>query len=438
MDTIVALSTPIGKSAVAVIRLSGQKAIEIVTEFFAPMPTEPNFLKVGNLKTQHFVEKAMCVYFVAPKSFTGENMVELHCHGGIAVIDAVLETCLLHGARMAENGEFSKRSFINGKQNLSTAEGTIEMIEAETKSAAKAGSQLLENQLGKVTILLQDRLTNLISQTEVALDYPEEDLELPTKKQLQTELKNISQELKSLLSTVETGKIVKYGIDIAIVGAPNVGKSSLLNAFLGNDRAIVTDIAGTTRDTLTESLNYKNTRFNFVDTAGIRETNDTVEAIGVERAKNALKNADVVLSVFDEENSPVDTKDISAKIIFVKNKSDISKNRTNVLNTEIGTNILIDVSAKTNHNIAELKEAIYKMYFAGQIDSNALILTNARHANCLAVALNCLEQIEIENATLDVVALKLHEAWQVLGEITGTTANEDIIDRIFEKFCLGK
>ncbi|MBQ8505423.1 MAG: tRNA uridine-5-carboxymethylaminomethyl(34) synthesis GTPase MnmE, partial [Clostridia bacterium] len=321
-STIVALSTARGRSAIAVIRMSGDDAIEIAKKIFAPFPKQPNLLKVGTIKTEHFNEHAMCVYFVAPHSYTGENSVEFHCHGGTAVPQAVIEKCLENGAVMAQNGEFSKRAFINGKQNLTNAEGIIEMIDAETASAAKAGANLLENKLGKKVIALQDQLLDLLSACEAALDYPEEDLELPTTQQVDTQLADIEKQLSSLISTTALGKIAKNGIDVAILGAPNVGKSSLLNALLGTDRAIVSQIEGTTRDTLTESVVYRDIKFNFIDTAGLRQTTDEIEEEGIRRAHLAAQNADVVLFVVDNENTPL-TLEMMPPIVTIFNKSDL-------------------------------------------------------------------------------------------------------------------
>ena len=433
--TIVALATPVGRSAVAVIRMSGEDSIDIAKQIFSPMPTKPNMLRVGRLATPNFEEQAMCVYFVAPKSYTGENSVEFHCHGGMEVVRAVIDLCISKGARMAQNGEFSKRAFINGKQNLSNAEGIIEMIDAETQAGVKAGENLLNNRLGKLTVSLQDNLTDLISSTEAALDYPEEDLELPTTEKICTSVKQLDQSLVELLDTVSIGKIVKYGINIAIVGRPNVGKSSLLNAFLGTDRAIVSDIEGTTRDTLNESISYKDTRFNFIDTAGLRNTDNVIEAEGIKRAQKAIQDCDIVLWVVDGKD--VDSKpDFDKPYIKVCNKNDIFDYGKQADNSNTVT-----VSAKHNVGIDQLKEKIYNIFaIKGSTVQSGVILTNARHIDCLTAAHRVLERIlnECDSCSMDLIAASLHEAWSILGEITGTTADEAIIDRIYSKFCLGK
>lgn len=429
--TIVALSTARGRSAIAVVRMSGDDAIEIAKKFFKPFPKEPNYLKVGTLSTPQFDEHAMCVYFVAPHSYTGENTVEFHCHGGSAVCQAVIEQCIANGAVPAQNGEFSKRAFINGKQNLTNAEGIIEMIDAETASAAKAGANLLENKLGKKVVAMQDVLLDLVSSCEATLDYPEEDLELPTVGTVEKQLTSLINELETLISTATLGKVAKYGINVAIVGKPNVGKSSLLNALLGTDRAIVSDVQGTTRDTLTESVNYRDIKFNFVDTAGIRDTQDVVEIEGVKRAQKAADNADVVLHVTDDPTDRSVYPTVRPQV-RIYNKSDLFDSSPCCVDSLI-------VSAK-NGDVEIIKSTLYEMFSAGEIENNDLLITNERHLSCLKLAKKQIDEARTncQNATLDVVASLLRQAWETLGEITGSSAREDIIDRIYSKFCLGK
>lgn len=429
--TIVALSTAPGKSAIAVVRMSGDNAIEIAKKIFLPMPKQPNLLKVGNLQTESFVEHAMCVYFEAPHSYTGENMVEFHCHGGLVVPKAVVESCLKFGAVMAQNGEFSKRAFVNGKQNLTNAEGIIEMIDAETTSAAKAGANLLENKLGKKIVQLQNGLLDLIAAGEVALDYPEEDIELPTAEKIKNTLIATKEQLNALICTSTLGKVARYGIDVAIVGAPNVGKSSLLNALLGEDRAIVSDILGTTRDTLSESVAYKDIKFNFVDTAGIRKTENVIEQEGIRRAKAAADKADVVLNVTDNPSDRSVYQTIRPQI-RVFNKCDLFDEMPCCDDSLV-------VSAKSG-NVEIIKETLYDMFCAGDIQTTDLFITNERHLQGLKDTVARIDEaiVAAENSTMDIVVGAARQAWQTLGEITGTLSNEDIINKIYSKFCLGK
>ena len=428
-STIVALSTARGRSAIAVVRMSGDQAIDIAQKFFSPFPKQPNMLKVGTLHTEYFDEHAMCVYFVAPHSYTGENSVEFHCHGGTAVCQAVIETCLKHGAVMAQNGEFSKRAFLNGKQNLTNAEGIIEMIEAETASAAKAGANLLENKLGKRVVELQNMLLDVLSSSEAALDYPEEDLELPTVASIKQTLRQVAQQLDDLLATSTLGKVAKYGIDVAIVGAPNVGKSSLLNALLNSDRAIVSDVRGTTRDTLTESVFYKDIKFNFVDTAGLHETTDRVEMEGIKRARRAADSADIVLNVTDDPTDRSVYPTVRPQI-RVYNKSDLFETLPCCVDSLV-------VSAKRGE-VEIIKETIYEMFSAGEIETSDLLITNERHLSCLHRARKLVDDILQSETTLDIVSTAVRNLWETLGEITGTSAQEDIINNIYSKFCLGK
>ncbi len=429
--TIVALSTAIGKSAIAVVRMSGNDSIDIAKKIFSPMPKEANYLKVGNLKTENFDEQAMCVYFVAPHSYTGENMVEFHCHGGRMVIKAVIDACLANGAVMAQNGEFSKRAFINGKQNLTNAEGVIEMIDAESISAAKAASNLLKNKLGQKVVVLQDKLLDVVSAGEVALDYPEEDLELPTMAQIKENLQEILDNIEKLIRTSTLGKVARYGIDVAIVGAPNVGKSTLLNALLGQDRAIVSDISGTTRDTLCEKVMYKDICFNFIDTAGLHDTNDRIESEGIRRAKEAADNADVVLNVTD---NPLD------RTVYPTIKPQIRVfNKADLFDELPCCDDSLIVSAKSGE-VESVKEMLYDMFCAGDILNSDLLITSERHLDCLKKAAEEIKQAisASQNSTMDIVVSAAKNAWAVLGEITGTSAREDIIDRIYSKICLGK
>lgn len=430
-EVIAAISTPVGRGAISVVRMSGKGSIEIAKSLFKNMPEKANELKLGRFNGENFSDQAMCVYFSSPRSYTGEDMVEFQMHGGYAVANAALKTLLNNGCRLAEHGEFTKRAYLNGKMNLANVEGVMDIIDAESVTAAENGYKMLTGALDGKISELQDKLTDLLAQIEVALDYPEEDLEYVTKEQIKNSLSEIKQKTQSLLDTSSKGRIIKNGVNIAIVGKTNVGKSSLLNTLVGYDRAIVTDIEGTTRDTLSESYVYRDVKFNFIDTAGLRKTSDVVENIGIERSKKAVENADIVLLVYDGEKVDGEYEEIAKnpKTIKVFNKADIKNHGNDVLS----------VSAKTGENVEKLKEVIYEKIKLGNISSSDVMITNARHIDCLNRALKSLDRAnEVIDETLDCISLEIREGWQALGEITGATANEEVVNRIFEKFCVGK
>lgn len=430
-EVIAAISTPVGRGAISVVRMSGKGSIEIAKSLFKNMPEKANELKLGRFNGENFSDQAMCVYFSSPRSYTGEDMVEFQMHGGYAVANAALKTLLNNGCRLAEHGEFTKRAYLNGKMNLANVEGVMDIIDAESVTAAENGYKMLTGALDGKISELQDKLTDLLAQIEVALDYPEEDLEYVTKEQIKDALSEIKQKTQSLLDTSSKGRIIKNGVNIAIVGKTNVGKSSLLNTLVGYDRAIVTDIEGTTRDTLSESYVYRDVKFNFIDTAGLRKTSDVVENIGIERSKKAVENADIVLLVYDGEKVDGEYEEIAKnpKTIKVFNKADIKNHGNDVLS----------VSAKTGENVEKLKEVIYEKIKLGNISSSDVMITNARHIDCLNRALKSLDRAnEVIDETLDCISLEIREGWQALGEITGATANEEVVNRIFEKFCVGK
>ena len=433
-DTIVALSTPFGKGAVAIVRMSGEESLSIAKQLFRPFPAKPGYLQVGKLKTEYFTDQAMCVFFEAPHSFNGENMVEFHCHGGMALVEGVLKACCDKGARMAVNGEFSKRAFLNGKMNLTNAEGMIEMIDAETSTGVRSGFELLQGRFGREITAMQDRLTDVLAKIEVTLDYPEEDLEEATVAETRIAVKELVQQTEKLLQGARKGRLVKYGVTVAIVGKPNVGKSSLLNALINSDKAIVSDEPGTTRDVVEQAFCYRDTRFHFMDTAGIHETENKIEQQGISKSKTAAETADVVLAVIPA-HEPLSAEDVSVlelvrktEHLVVKNKADLGKKCP-----EEG----IFVSAATGEGLEELKQNLYDRTVKKALSGEDLVLTNLRHIGCLERAGQSLEQ-SLEAVSLDVAAMLLKEAWTQFGEITGNTASVAVIDRIFAKFCVGK
>lgn len=447
--TICAISTPIGNGGISIVRISGTNAIEITNKITKKdiSKFEARKLYLTKIFTENFNDNALVVVFKSPNSYTGEDMVEIQCHGGILIAKGILNSLLSNGAIMAENGEFTKRAFVNGKISLDKAEGVIDMINAESESSIKAGYNLLSGKLFEKINSLQSYLTDCLAEMEVILDYPEEDIDYINNNKINNNLDKTSKELEELLLTCKTGKQVKNGINVSILGKPNVGKSSLLNALLGYERAIVTNVAGTTRDTIEEKYNYKGITFNIVDTAGIRESNDTVESIGIKKAEDSLNYADIVLLVLDLnknlENEDLKIIDLvkNKKVILVLNKTDLVQNLD--LNSEKLQNFneKVFVSAYNLDNINELKEKIYNNVVNKDILNSQILITNTRHENALRTSLNYInnaKELLKNQESLDLIILEVKSAWLELGKITGQTNNEEIINTIFSKFCLGK
>ena len=445
-ETIVAISTGTGSGAISIVRMSGSKAIEIADEIFStaknnkPSSFEPRMLTLGKVKTKTFDEQAMCVCFKAPKSYTGEDMVEFQCHGGSQIASGIMRECLSRGARVATNGEFTKRAFLNGKMTLSSAEGMMDMINAESDAEVRAGYNLLSGTLSKLAFFAQDELTDVLSEIEVSFDYPEETIEYITKAKIKEKLSNLKEKIDEVLKTSRTGKMIKSGINVLIVGKPNVGKSSLLNALLQKERAIVTDVAGTTRDTIEETMLLDDVKVNLIDTAGIHDTTDKVEKIGVDKAKDLIKQADIVLFLVDSNREfTKEDKDIFESIqksnyIVVKTKSDLKQANAKHFDGEIF------VSNTNLSGIAELKDRIKQLTNLSNVSSASVIITNERHKEALEHASKSLTTAleNLESDSLDLISIDIKDAYTSLGEITGTTTSEKIIDQIFKKFCLGK
>lgn len=432
-DVISAIATAPGTGGVAIIRLSGENSLLIAEKMFKPSGKVgvsdfiPNMLYTGNIAGEGFTDFGMCVFFKAPKTFTGENVVEFHCHGGVQIARGILQKSISFGARAAEKGEFTKRAFINGKLSLSSAEGMVDMINAESLALLRAGSMLYNEKLTNEIKGLQAELTSLLAEIAASLDYPEEDLDGLETAKIKQEIIALSGKLNKLASSYSCGKKFKEGVTVAICGKPNTGKSSLLNAILGYDKAIVSNEAGTTRDAVEGSVQLNGVIFNFADTAGIREQAGAVESIGIERAKKIINSADIVLSVTDGSGE-AEIPQTSGKIIKVFNKCDLNK-------AERG---YIAVSAKTGEGIENLKEVL-SAQAVGEYSSDKAYIIERRHYCALLNAVQSLNSAlsNIEE-TPDILSIDLKDAWDYLGEITGETANEEIINTVFEKFCVGK
>ena len=444
-DTICAISTPLGKGAISIVRLSGKNSLDIMRKVFYSKNLDyknikTRYLYYGNLKFDDFlIEHCLCVYFKAPFSYTGEDMVEFQIHGGYYLTQKVLNLLIEKGARIAENGEFTKRSFENGKISLDMAESIIGEINAESESELKSSLILADGKLFQKINSLQNNLTECLAEIEATLDYPEEDFEVETKNKIFEKIDYVKNEVTILLNDSKYSNIINYGVNIAIIGAPNVGKSSTLNALVGQEKAIVTDIEGTTRDMLTESISYKGIKFNFIDTAGIRNSDNKVEKIGIEKAKNSIDKADVILFVLDGNKDLrdydkyiIELLKTKQNVLFIINKSDLPRKLPNFDNE-------IEISALNNKNITQIKEKIFEMVNAEKINFEHTIITSARQIAILKDCLNiCDEILNNQTESMDIISMLIKNLWNCLGKITGKCENEDIIDLIFSKFCLGK
>jgi len=444
-DCIVSVSTPLGKGAVAIVRMSGKKSLDVALKLFhckenlSQQNISPRYMYFGRFDLPNNVqEECLMVYFKAPFSYTGEDIVELQVHGGVLLAQKVVESCLSAGAEMAEPGEYSKRAFLNGKITLDKAEAIIGEINAESEAELASSLQITNGRLAKEISLAQDELKLLLAEIEVGMDYPDETEELNLKLNVVSRVQAIGERIGLILQQSQSATYLRNGINVALVGKTNVGKSSIMNALLGEDRAIVTNVQGTTRDSITESFMYGGIKINLIDTAGIRETKDLVENIGIEKSKHNLNSADLVLFVLDgsekesDEDKQIETLLKGKKYVTIINKSDQKR----VLNKKQNE---IEVSALTNKNIEFLKQTILKMVLNEELDFNNLVLTNERQVQILKDAKALTEEISnTKNLSLDILSMLVKKLWLTLGKITGNTENEDIIDLIFSKFCLGK
>lgn len=442
-ENIAAISTGLVASGVAVIRISGDNPLSVAEKMFKPTGKvkvadfEPNKMYTGEIVAEKFSDFGMCVYFKAPKSFTGEDTVEFHSHGGIAITKGILNKILSLGVRLARNGEFTKRAFLNGKLSLSSAEGLIDMINSESESGVKAGYYLYREKLLAKVNSIQDVLTDALSQIDVDMDFPEEDIESTATPQIERWLDECITQIDGLLSTYRVGRTLKNGVNVAIVGKPNTGKSSTLNALLNFDKAIVSSIAGTTRDVVEGSIDINGVRFNFSDTAGIRESGDVIEEIGVSLSKKMLEQSDLVLFIadglsFSQEDEQVLNLIKDKNHLFVINKTDCSNF------TDDRADLYI--SAKEKSNIDALRDAIFNKTVGLGIDLNGDFLCEERHFEALNRAVEKLKNARnaVGVVPLDLLAIDVKDAWDALGEISGKTATEEIINNIFSKFCVGK
>lgn len=454
MSTIAAISTGNVVSAIGVLRLSGEEAFAIADQVFRPLNGKKlsecpqRMMVLGTLLNREgeAIDQCLAVTFAAGGSYTGENSVEFHCHGSPVVLNEGLRALFAHGAVQAGRGEFTKRAFLSGNLDLTQAEAVIDLIEAESAQAARNAVEQLGGSLRKKIEGVYDALLNISSQFYAVVDYPDEDIEDLGREEIGQTLAESEETLRTLLATFKRGQVMRQGVPTAIVGRPNVGKSSLLNALLGYDRAIVTDVAGTTRDTIEEKALVGDVLLRLIDTAGIRETEDTVERIGVERSRSALENAQLVLAVVDS-SSEITAEDIEVlkaaaqceKWILVWSKSDLSDGPSSVT-LENAPSAQVVVSSLTGEGLGDLEHAVAQLFPAGEVPAG-LTLTNTRQAEAveraacaIGGALNALRG----GLTPDAVLTDAEGALNALGELTGRTLREDLVGRIFERFCVGK
>ena len=458
MSTIAAISTAPAIGGIGIIRMSGDECFEILNKIFIPKHKEKienikgytiKYGKVVNPKTNKIIDEVLVSYFKNPKSYTAEDLCEINSHGGIVVVREILELCLQNGAELAEPGEFTKRAFLNGRIDLTQAEAIIDIINAKTSREAQESANQLEGYLSKKINEIKAKIMDLMVDIEVNIDYPEYDVEEVSNNRAEGKLIEVKKDLENLSKTFENGKILKDGIKIAIIGSPNAGKSSLLNSILKEERAIVTDIAGTTRDIIEEQVVIEGIPFKIVDTAGIRNARDKIEQIGIEKSKKAANEADVVIGVFD---SSVELNDEDREILKLlqKKKSIIILNKIDLNIDKAGnspeilqaSSPVIRLSIKNGDNLDELYHELIKMFNLNQINlGNELLITNVRHQELINKAIESTRMAidDLNNdMPIDIISINIKQILEHLGEITGDNISEDIIKSIFSKFCLGK
>lgn len=455
-DTISAVATALGEGGIGIVRLSGPKAIEFVQKFFVrpsgkPWPSLPSHqVLYGYLlnEEQEKVDEVIVLIMKGPRSYTREDVVEIHCHGGTAVIKRILSLTLRQGARLAEPGEFTKRAFLNGRLDLSQAEAVIDVIRAKTDASLRVAMGQLGGNLSQTIKTMRQGLLEMIAHLEVTIDYPEEDIEEMTAQEVQSKIKGLQKQITDLLASAKTGRILREGLKTVIVGKPNVGKSSLMNALLRENRAIVTAIPGTTRDVIEETVNIEGFPLTLLDTAGIRTTGDEVEKIGVEKSRQLIDQADLILLLldisrpFDEEDKEIIELLQNKNVLIVFNKSDLPTqlNQALVLQ-ELPGQDSITVSLEQEQGVKELEAILVQKIQGGAVVTEATYVTQVRHIDLLEQSETHLSEANTAiNAGFppDCIVTDLREAWETLGFITGDSIQQDLVNQIFHQFCVGK
>ncbi|HPO04350.1 MAG TPA: tRNA uridine-5-carboxymethylaminomethyl(34) synthesis GTPase MnmE [Bacillota bacterium] len=457
-DTIAAIATAFGEGGIGIVRISGTKAGQILNDLFLPKSLQDathivnRQLTYGHIIDPYnktVVDEVMAVFLKSPFTYTKEDVVEIQCHGSVVSLRKILSLVLNRGARLAEPGEFTKRAFLNGRIDLSQAEAVIDLIRAKTERSFDTAMSQLEGKLSQRIKDLRKQLMDILVKLAVNIDYPDEDIEEFTYKELIERLSLIGDELDALISSADTGRIIREGLRITIVGRPNVGKSSLLNALLREQRAIVTEIPGTTRDTIEEGFSLDGIPVFLTDTAGIRPTDDPIEQIGIARSRAAFDKADLIVFMVDG-SQPLTDEDLSIagsigsrKVIIMLNKTDLGKRAAPVQLEEILPFAkFVDAAVIEEKGIRELEEIILSLIYSGAVfQSDSDIITNARHKDLLVMARKDLTDAIImacQFEALDFIEVDVRHAWELLGDIIGETVSEDIIDAVFQRFCLGK
>ncbi len=461
--TIAAISTAYGESGIGIIRLSGPKSLSILKSVFCPgrkiapeklgsFEFRPRYMHFGSIvdpEDLKVLDEALCVYMKAPASYSGEDCCEIQCHGGMTVLKEILALCLRQGAEPAERGEFTKRAFVNGRLDLAQAEAVMDLISARSERGMSSAVSQVRGSLSQRIREEREKLLDILVGLTVDMDYPDEDVEAQTLEKLAKDLAPVRDSLRELLSRAGEGRIIREGLDVAIAGKPNVGKSSLMNALLRHDRSIVTEIPGTTRDTVEESASLRGIALRLTDTAGIRESSDPVESMGIERSRAAIEKSDLALLVFDlsrpfdEEDEKLLKAAEGRKAILVLNKCDLEQkleiSRLSGRGEE--ERPLVSCSARTGAGLEELADEIEKAVYGGLKRTDDPILTNVRHAELARKAAQSLDQALLmasRGEALDLIEIYARDAFVLLGEITGDSASDEVIDAVFERFCLGK
>nr|WP_199883909.1 tRNA uridine-5-carboxymethylaminomethyl(34) synthesis GTPase MnmE [Massilibacillus massiliensis] len=457
-QTISAIATSVGEGGIGIVRLSGDKAFEIANNIFVPKNKQNveeisthrvTYGKIVDKKNDCVIDEALLLTMHGPHSYTCEDVVELHCHGGATPLRNVLSLTLREGARLAEPGEFTKRAFLNGRLDLSQAQAVIDVIRSKTDASLRMAVGHLSGEFSEKIREYRYEILRMIAHLEAAIDFPEDDIDEIATDEVRDEVSHLKEDLEKLLATAKTGRVLREGLETAIIGKPNVGKSSLLNAILRESRAIVTDVPGTTRDSIEEYANFGGIPLKIIDTAGIRETEDVVEKIGVEKSRDYIKRADLILVLLDMARSlSAEDEEILSMIgnrqaIVLLNKSDLKATLDmDSIKNKLPNHKLIKISTVSGTGLDELEKAVIDMVYCGQVQQGeGAFVNNVRQAEILRLADQHLQEVltTIDHGmSPDFIVIDLRAAWETLGEITGDTVGEDIIDQIFSQFCIGK